>query len=80
MTTYVVGLDGSDHAPRALEWARAVAGADEQIVVAHSLGGADHVRLRGRAPIDAMDVEGMAREFLDEEVPRAPTPAWSVGS
>jgi nucleotide-binding universal stress UspA family protein len=36
MTTYLVGLDGSDHARDALEWARAVATADERIVVLHA--------------------------------------------
>ncbi|MGI9029067.1 MAG: universal stress protein [Ilumatobacteraceae bacterium] len=68
MTTYVVGLDGSEHARDALAWARAVAGGDEQIVVAHSWEVPVTSSYEVVSPIDPMDVEGMARQFLDEEV------------
>lgn len=68
MTSYVVGLDGSDHARAALDWARAVAGDDEQIFVVHSWEVPITSGYEAVAPIDAMDVEGMARQFLDAEV------------
>ena len=35
-TTYVVGLDGSEHAQASLDWAQAVAGPDDAIIVAHA--------------------------------------------
>lgn len=68
MTTYVVGLDGSEHARDALAWARAVATEDEQIVVAHSWEVPVTSSYEVVSPIDPMDVEGMARQYLDEEV------------
>jgi len=68
VTTYLVGLDGSDHARDALEWARSVATEHEQIVVAHSWEVPITSAYEPVAPIDAMDVEGMAREFLDDQV------------
>ena len=69
-----MGLDGSDHAQAALEWARAVAGDDEQIIVAHSWEVPITSGYEAVAPIDAMDVEGMARQFLDEEVRESADP------
>ena len=36
MTTYLVGLDGSEHARDALDWARAVATQEEKVVVLHA--------------------------------------------
>jgi nucleotide-binding universal stress UspA family protein len=68
VTTYVVGLDGSEHARAALEWARSVALQDEQIIAAHSWEVPITSGYEAVAPVDAMDVEGMARQFLDSEV------------
>lgn len=68
MATYVVGLDGSHHARLALQWARAVATDDEQIIVAHSWEVPVTTGYEAVAPVDALDVEGMARQFLDSEV------------
>ena len=68
MTSYVVGLDGSEHAKEALEWARGVAGADDEIVVAHSWEVPIVTGYEAVAPVDALDVERIAGEFLDDAV------------
>ena len=68
MTSYVVGLDGSEHSKAALEWARDMAGDDEQIVVAHSWEVPIVTGYEAVAPVDALDVERIAGEFLDDAI------------
>ena len=69
MTTYLVGLDGSEHGLAALQWARAVAAADESIIAAHAWdvpvatgfeGGA-----AGISTADPLTIERVSNEFID---------------
>jgi nucleotide-binding universal stress UspA family protein len=68
MSTYLVGLDGSEHARDALNWARAVATADERIVVLHAN---DVPLLTGYevAPVvDPAEADAASREFVADVV------------
>jgi nucleotide-binding universal stress UspA family protein len=65
MTTYIVGLDGSDDARNALAWARAVATADEKVVVLHAN---DRPVITGyeigASVADPVETEAVSREFV----------------
>ena len=69
MTTYLVGLDGSDHGLAALQWARAVATADESIVVAHAWDVPMSTGFEGSAAgvtaMDPLTIEQASSEFVD---------------
>jgi nucleotide-binding universal stress UspA family protein len=64
VTTYLVGLDASEHAADALAWARAVAAADERIVVLHAKDIPIVTGYEGAATVDPVDTEEMAGEFV----------------
>ena len=88
MTTYLVGVDGSEHGLAALEWARAVATAEESIVVVHAwdvpvVTGYEGASA-GVATVDPLTIEQVSSDFLDRrarrearrsESPRASSPA-----
>ena len=65
MTTYLVGLDGSDHAADALAWARSVATPDERIVVLHAneLPTVTGYELTA-ASVDPAETEDASRTFV----------------
>jgi nucleotide-binding universal stress UspA family protein len=62
--TYVVGLDGSEHARDALKWARAVATADARIVAVHSWEIPIVTGYEAVTAVDTTAVEQAAKEFL----------------
>jgi nucleotide-binding universal stress UspA family protein len=62
VTTYLVGLDASEHAADSLAWARSVAAPDERIVVLHAKDLPITTGYEGAA--DPIDTEGVAREFV----------------
>jgi nucleotide-binding universal stress UspA family protein len=62
--TYVVGLDGSEHARDALKWARAVATADDRIVAVHSWEIPIVTGYEAVTAVDTTAVEQAAKEFL----------------
>ncbi len=69
MTTYLVGVDGSEHGRGALQWARAVATAEESIVVVHAwdvpvVTGYEGASA-GIATVDPLTIEQVSSEFLD---------------
>ena len=64
MTTYLVGLDASEHAADALAWARAVAAPDERIVVLHAKDLPIVTGYEGGASVNPVDTEEMARELV----------------
>ena len=64
MTTYLVGLDGSDHARDALGWARAVATEQEKVVVLHANDLPVVTGLEVAATVDPAQSEEVSREFV----------------
>ena len=64
MSTYIVGLGGSEHARDPLDWARAVAAPDEQIVVAHAWEMPVVTGFETGLTVDAGDGEARARKFV----------------
>lgn len=68
VTIYLVGLDGSEYAHRALAWARAMAAESDEIVVAHSWEVPIVTGYEAVAPVDALDVEKTADRFLSDSV------------
>lgn len=64
MSTYIVGLDRSAPARAALEWARAVATADEAIVVVHAWDMPSNAGYEGITVIDP-SIERASQEFLE---------------
>ena len=68
MTTYLVGVDGSEHGLAALEWARAVASADESIVAAHCWDVPVVTGFEGSAAgvstLDPLTLEQASKDFL----------------
>jgi nucleotide-binding universal stress UspA family protein len=64
MTTYLVGLDGSDHARDALGWARAVATEQEKVVVLHANDLPVVTGLEVAATVDPGQSEAVSREFV----------------
>jgi nucleotide-binding universal stress UspA family protein len=64
MATYLVGLDGSEHARDALSWARAVATADERIVVLHASDVPIVTGYEVGATVDPAEAEAVSREFV----------------
>ena len=68
MTTYIVGLDGSAHAHAALDWARAVALDDEQILVAHVWDMPVTTGYEVGAVVDPLELAQVSDEFLTNEV------------
>ncbi len=65
MRTYVVGLDGSEHAQASLDWAQAVAGPDDAIIVAHAWELPVVTGYETVPTVDPMTVEQVSEEFLD---------------
>jgi nucleotide-binding universal stress UspA family protein len=74
MTTYLVGLDGSEHARAALAWARGVATADERIVVLHASDVPVVTGYEVSVPVDPNEVEDVSREFVAGVVGAADDP------
>jgi nucleotide-binding universal stress UspA family protein len=72
MSTYVVGLDGSEHALAALQWARAVASPDETILVAHAWDVPVTTSFEGGtgalAGVDPLTIEKASNDFLDRAI------------
>jgi nucleotide-binding universal stress UspA family protein len=68
MTTYIVGLDGSDHAHAALDWARAVALPEEKIFVAHVWDMPVTTGYEAGAVVDPMELAQVSDEFLTNAV------------
>ena len=64
MTTYLVGLDGSEHARDALDWARAVATQEEKVVVLHANDLPIVTGLEIAATVDPTESEEVSREFV----------------
>ena len=64
MTTYLVGLDGSEHARDALDWARAVATQEEKVVVLHANDLPVVTGLEVAATVDPAETEAVSREFV----------------
>ena len=64
MTTYLVGLDGSEHARDALDWARAVATQEEKVVVLHANDLPIVTGLEIAATVDPAESEEVSREFV----------------
>lgn len=64
MSTYLVGLDGSEHAREALSWARAVATADERIVVLHASDVPVMTGYEVGPTVDPTEAEAASREFV----------------
>jgi len=70
MTTYLVGMDGSEHARHALDLALSVAAGDDSIVVLHTweqpaITGYDGI------VVDPRETEVAAQEFVDEVLAEA---------
>ena len=68
MTTYIVGIDGSEHGMAALDWARSTATPDEKIIVAHAWEVAVVTGYEAVASVDPMTLETVADDFLKEAV------------
>ncbi|MET0144322.1 MAG: universal stress protein [Ilumatobacteraceae bacterium] len=67
MTTYIVGLDGSEHAAAALDWAQSVARADDKILAAHAWDVpvvSGYEAAGAVAPVDPVTMEDVSSEFL----------------
>jgi nucleotide-binding universal stress UspA family protein len=64
VTTYVVGLDGSEHARDAFKWALAVATSDDRIVAVHAWEIPIVTGYEAVAAVDTTAVEQAAKEFL----------------
>lgn len=72
--TFVVGVDASDDADRALQWARGTAGRDDVIVAVHAWDMSTAVGMDDYAmvPFDQLDV--LAQQGMDELVERQNDP------
>jgi nucleotide-binding universal stress UspA family protein len=68
VSTYVVGLDGSDHARDALKWARAVITDDDRIVAVHAWEIPIVTGYEAVAAVDTTAVEQAAKEFLTSTI------------
>lgn len=68
VTTYIVGLDGSQHAQSALDWAQAVATADDEILVGHAWDVPVITGYEAVGTVDPLAVESVSEEFLDQAV------------
>jgi nucleotide-binding universal stress UspA family protein len=68
VSTYVVGLDGSEHAHAALDWACAVATADDEILVGHAWDVPVVTGYEAVGTVDPLTVESVSEEFLDQAV------------
>ena len=66
VTTYIVGLDGSDQAQAALDWAQAVAAADDRIVVGHAWDVPVITGYEAVGTVDPLAIENVSEEFLDQ--------------
>jgi nucleotide-binding universal stress UspA family protein len=66
MTTYLVGLDASEHSRDALSWALAVATADDEIVAVHAWEQPVVTGYESGASIDPAEAQASAREFVRE--------------
>ena len=68
MTTYLVGLDASDHSRAALSWALAVATPHDPIVAVHAWLVPVVTGYEAAAPIDPAAAEASARDFVRQEL------------
>jgi nucleotide-binding universal stress UspA family protein len=68
VSTYVVGLDGSEHARDALKWAQAVVTDDDRIVAVHAWEIPIVTGYEAVAAVDTTAVEQAAKEFLTATV------------
>ena len=68
MTTYIVGLDGSEQAQAALDWAQAVAADDDRIVVGHAWDVPVITGYEAVGTVDPLAIENVSEEFLDQAV------------
>ena len=64
MTTYLVGLDASDHARDALSWALAVARPDDPVVVVHAWDMPVVTGYEAGASVDPADAQASSRDFV----------------
>ncbi len=65
MTTYIVGLGGTEHSREPLDWARAVAVPGEPIVVVHAWDLSAVTGYETGLTVDAGDGESTARQYLE---------------
>ena len=68
VSTYIVGLDGSDHARAALDWAQAVATAEDEILVGHAWDIPVATGYESAGPVDPMAMEKVSDDFLQQAV------------
>jgi nucleotide-binding universal stress UspA family protein len=68
MSTYLVGIDGSDRAHDALRWARSVAGPDDTIVALHAWEVPVVTGYEAAVIVDTSTIEQAAVEFLEHTV------------
>jgi nucleotide-binding universal stress UspA family protein len=68
VSTYVVGLDGSQHAQAALDWAQAVATADDEIIVGHAWDVPVVTGYEAVGTVDPLAIESVSEEFLEQAV------------
>jgi len=65
MTTYLVGLDGSEHARDALAWALAVARRDDSIVALHAWEQPAVTGYDGTVVVDPAETEAASARFME---------------
>ena len=68
VSTYIVGLDGSDPARAALDWAQAVATADDEILVGHAWDIPVVTGYETVGTVDPMAMETVSEDFLERAV------------
>ena len=73
VSTYVVGLDGSEHARAALKWAEAVGTDDDRVIAVHAWEIPIVTGYEAVAAVDTTAVEQAAKEFLDGHDQRGAT-------
>ena len=72
--TYVVGLDGSEHARSALKWAEAVGTGDDRVIAVHAWEIPIVTGYEAVAAVDTTAVEQAAKEFLAGTISEAENP------
>jgi nucleotide-binding universal stress UspA family protein len=68
MTTYLVGIDGSEHAAAALDWARAVATDDDAVIALHAWDAPIVTSLEASISVDPAEAEAIAARFVADTV------------
>jgi nucleotide-binding universal stress UspA family protein len=68
MTTYLVGIDGSDHGAAALDWARGVATDADAVIAIHAWNAPVVTSVEASLVVDPGDAEAIAARFVSETV------------